>query len=196
VKDLYTLALVESSNAAITALGIKVAGSNDKFLDMMNTKAKEIGMESSNFISVSGLDNKSLKQFGLQVPGTSSKAGNVSTAKDVGKLAAALIAAYPDVLDTTSIIQTDIRGKKVETTNQMLPGEKFYDKTLAVDGLKTGYTSAAGYCLAATSAIPGRHRVLVVILGAPSSKARFKGTGRLLHSIYDRWALRSTPVTE
>jgi D-alanyl-D-alanine carboxypeptidase len=193
VEDLYTLALVESSNAAITALGIGVAGSNEKFLDMMNAKAQEIGMESSNFISVSGLDNKSLKQFGLQLPGTSSKAGNISTAKDVGRLAGALIAKYPDVLETTSIIQTAIREKKVETTNQMLRGEKHYDKTLGVDGLKTGYTSAAGYCLAATSAKSGRHRVLVVILGAASSNARFKGASRLLHSVYDRWALRSAP---
>jgi D-alanyl-D-alanine carboxypeptidase len=191
VRDLYTLSIVESSNAAITALGITVAGSNEKFLDAMNTKAREIGMDSSTFISVSGLDNPSLKPFGFAVPGTGAKAGNISTAADVGRLAQALLAAYPDVLHTSGITKTTVGGKKVTTTNQLLRGGKHFDSTLGITGLKTGYTSAAGYCLVATSAKAGRHPVLAVVLGAKTSKARFTGTRRLLHSIYDRWGLRS-----
>jgi D-alanyl-D-alanine carboxypeptidase (penicillin-binding protein 5/6) len=191
VRDLYTLAIVESSNAAITALGVAVSGSNEEFLTAMNAKADAIGMDSSTFISVSGLDNPSLKEFGLVLPGTGAKAGNTSTAHDVGRLAQSLLAGYPDVLDTAGITKTSVRGTKVSTTNQMLRGGKYFDSTLGMTGLKTGYTSAAGYCLAATSAKAGRHPVLVVILGAATSKARFVGTKRLLHSIYDRWGLRS-----
>ncbi|MDR1426985.1 MAG: serine hydrolase [Bifidobacteriaceae bacterium] len=191
VRDLYTLAVVESSNAAVTALGVRVAGSNARFLTMMNTKAEAIGMDSSSFISVSGLDNKSLAKFGLRAPGTTMDEGNLSTAADVGRLTQALLAAYPDVLETAGIVETKIGGKKVATTNQMLPGGRYYDRTLGVNGLKTGYTSAAGYCLVATSAKAGRHGVLIVILGANNSRDRFSGTARLLHSIYDRWALRS-----
>jgi D-alanyl-D-alanine carboxypeptidase (penicillin-binding protein 5/6) len=193
VRDLYTLSVVESSNAAITALGIEVAGSNEAFLDEMNAKAKQIGMKSSKFISVSGLDNPSLKQFGLVKPGTKAKAGNISTAADVARLVRALLTDYPDVLDTSAITKTTVRGKKVRNTNQMLPGGRFYDAGLAIDGLKTGYTSRAGYCLAATSAKPGHHPVAIVVLGAKNSKARFAGTARLLHSIYDRWSLRDAP---
>jgi D-alanyl-D-alanine carboxypeptidase len=189
VKQLYTLALVESSNAAITALGVRVAGSNTAFLDLMNTKAEQLGMDSSTFISVSGLDNKSLREFGLMAPGTTPADGNISTARDVGVMASALIATYPDVVETTTLAEVKIRSKKVKTTNQMLPGGRYEDKTLGITGLKTGYTSAAGYCLVATSATSGRHRVLAVILGSPSSDARFRGTRKLLHSIYDRWAL-------
>jgi D-alanyl-D-alanine carboxypeptidase (penicillin-binding protein 5/6) len=193
IRQLYTLSLVESSNAAITALGVQVAGSNTAFLDRMNTKAAQIGMNSSYFISASGLDNKSLAEFGLMAPGTTRAEGNVSTAADVGRLASALLAAYPDVLDTTAITETTIRAKKVKTTNQMLPGGKHFDKTLGIDGLKTGYTSAAGYCLVAASHKTGKHRLVTVILGAKTSNARFGGTKKLLHSIHERWGLWAAP---
>lgn len=187
LKQLDTLSVVSSHNAAVTQIGIYISGNNAKFVRKMNAKAAKLGMTKSTFISVSGLDTKDLDRFGLKIPGT--QGGNQVSAKDMATLTAALLKADPGLTTLTKKSSVKVKGKKARSTNQLLEGFPFYKPSLGVDGLKTGYTGSAGYCLVATAKPSGRHRVAVVIVHAKNSKNRFEGASKLLESIYARYPL-------
>jgi D-alanyl-D-alanine carboxypeptidase (penicillin-binding protein 5/6) len=189
VKQLYDLALLESHNAAVTALGIEIAGSNSEFVKLLNARAADLGMADSSFISVSGLDNHSLRKFGLALPGTAKTAGNLISARDLGIATRQLLNTFPQVVETASLTSTKVKTKTVKNTNQMLPGGRYYSKSLAVNGLKTGYTQRSGYCLVLTSKKAGKHGVGLIIVHSPSSAARFDGVSKLLRTIYQRFPL-------
>ncbi|MBO7520443.1 MAG: D-alanyl-D-alanine carboxypeptidase [Clostridia bacterium] len=158
VDDLLKAAVIASANDATVALAEAVAGSEEEFVRRMNEKAKELGMSGTVFKNATGLDDK----------------GHISTARDVAIMSAALI-KYPLIKNYSTVWIDSLRDGKSElvNTNKLV---RFYKGTT---GLKTGTTSGAGYCLAATALRDGMELV-AVIMGGESSAARFEGAKKLL----------------
>ncbi|CAH2214044.1 D-alanyl-D-alanine carboxypeptidase family protein [Tepidibacter aestuarii] len=169
--------MVVSGNDAAVAISEHVGGDTETFVGMMNKKAKEIGMDSTSYINPHGLP-----VYGINGDMETPKE-NMSTARDLSVLAKYLIDNYKkDVLAITSI-QTHTnykRGFIGNNTNALL--RIMQD----VDGLKTGFTGRAGYCLASTMNIKSTNeknkdfRVISIVLGAQSSKKRTSASKQLL----------------
>lgn len=160
VRDLYKAALVESSNNSAIALGNWVAGNNVKFIKMMNEQAKAWHLNAT-FVSSSGLENSDLKKFGYaQVGG--SDAANMVSARSLAEIADHVLSVYPQVVDDAKQTNEVVDGQTLINENSLLPNKPFYDPSLHVDGLKTGYTVAAGLCLVATAQKPGKDRLITV----------------------------------
>lgn len=163
VEDLLYALMVQSANDAAVALAEHVAGSKEAFVELMNRKARELGMRHTRFHSVHGL------------PPSAGQQPDISTARDLAVLSRA-VAQYPQALRFTSTRERGFRGGEfmMRTHNRLLadvPG---------CDGLKTGYFRAAGFSIAATAERQNR-RIIVVVLGSPSRKARDANAARLLH---------------
>lgn len=161
VEDLLKCIAVSSANDAVVAMAEKVSGSVDAFVELMNKKAQELGLTNTHFANPHGLDNEN----------------HYSSAKDMARLAQELL-KYKDILRFTSIYEdylTKPDGSQVwlVNTNRLV---RFYD---GVDGLKTGYTTEAGYCLTAT-AKKNDMRLISVVINASSSDTRSKDTATLL----------------
>ncbi len=161
LEDLLKAIVIASANDACAAVAEHVAGSTDGFVDLMNIRARELGLTNTHYVNVHGLDDE---------PGI----GNVTTARDIAAIACHLV-TMPHVLDWSSIVEAPFRNGtfKLQNTNKLLghfPG---------LDGLKTGYTSKAGFCLCATAERKGL-RLVSVVMGAESNKMRFQETARLL----------------
>jgi serine-type D-Ala-D-Ala carboxypeptidase (penicillin-binding protein 5/6) len=167
VRDLLHATAIASANDAATALAVHLAGSTDACVDRMNRRARDLGMVSTHYENVHGLDR-------------SGEPGNVTTAWDLAILARELI-ALPEVLEISSTVQTIVRSKQwIHTTNRLLtryPG---------CDGLKTGYTARAGYCLVSTAERDGM-RIISVLLGANSNRRRFSESAELLDRAFSQW---------
>jgi D-alanyl-D-alanine carboxypeptidase (penicillin-binding protein 5/6) len=153
VRDLFKGVAIASGNDAIVALAEKIAGTEDLFVSMMNKRAKELGLKNTNFKNSHGLD----------------EANHYSTAYYMAMMAKELV-KHEKVLEFTSIYEDYLRADTDEkvwlvNTNKLV---RFYD---GVDGLKTGYTNNAGYCLTAT-AKRNNMRVIAVVMGEPDSKTR------------------------
>lgn len=158
VEELLNYGLIVSSNNAIYALARELSGSEASFVDLMNQKATEIGLETARFYNSTGLPLKN------------SKLQNSMTTRDVFKMARYAIENY-DILDITN--KREILGlnffyeeENLKNTNPTLVLDK-------VDGLKTGYTGGAGYCLVSTMDMDD-FRVIGVFMGARSEEAREK----------------------
>jgi D-alanyl-D-alanine carboxypeptidase (penicillin-binding protein 5/6) len=172
LEDLMKAIVIHSANDACVAVAEHIAGSADGFVELMNIRAREMGLSSTRFINVHGLDDE---------PGQ----GNVTSARDIAKIAQQLV-TMPHVLEWSSIEETPFRDGQflLQNTNKLLgrfPG---------LDGLKTGYTHKAGFCLCATAERKGL-RLVSVVLGADSNKARFDETARLLGSGFAQLSLSS-----
>lgn len=153
VNDLFKGVAVMSGNDAVVALAEAVAGSVDEFVAMMNNKAKELGLTDTNFKNPHGLDD----------------ANHYSSAYDMSLIAKELV-KHEKVLEFTQIYEDYLRkGTDKElwlvNTNKLV---RFYP---GVDGLKTGYTSTAGYCLTAT-AYKNDMRLIAVAMGEETSTTR------------------------
>ena len=158
--DLLHLALVASDNAAARAIARTSPWGTRGFVDRMNRKAAELGLESTHFVDSSGLDES-----------------NVSSPYDVARLIAAAMAepALARILAKPSYrFRTSRRRVAVRNTNRLVR------EGAIVNGGKTGYISAAGYCLAAIAESPGGVPLAVVVLGARSNSARFAEVRRLV----------------
>ena len=161
VSDLLKCIAVSSANDAVVAMAEKISGSVDAFVSLMNTRAKELGLENTNFANPHGLDDEN----------------HYSTAYDMAVMARELL-KHEDILKYTSIYEdylTKPDGSQVwlVNTNRLV---RFYD---GVDGLKTGYTTEAGYCLTAT-AKKSDLRLISVVMKSPSAEARSSDTSTLL----------------
>ncbi|WP_409273831.1 D-alanyl-D-alanine carboxypeptidase family protein [Neobacillus sp. SCS-31] len=166
VRDLFMAMEIASANNAAVALAEKAAGTEGEFTEWMNQKAREIGLsEHTRFVNATGLANRN---------GLESK----MTARDVAILAGRLIADYPDILAISSMPDYTLQydGSVIFTTNAMLNNPDFSFK--GVDGLKTGFTNAAGYCFAGTAEIGGT-RLISVVMGADGKDERFIETKKL-----------------
>jgi D-alanyl-D-alanine carboxypeptidase (penicillin-binding protein 5/6) len=167
VRDLLCATTICSANDAATALAVHLAGSTSACVERMNRRARELGMLRTRYANVHGLDRRG-------------EPGNVTTARDLSILAQALI-LRPDALALSRTVQTTIRERQtIRTTNRLLtiyPG---------VDGLKTGYTGPAGYCLVSTAERDGM-RLVSVVLGSRSSRRRFNESAELLTKSFLKW---------
>ncbi len=161
VNDLLKCIAISSANDAVVAMAEKISGSVDAFVDLMNKRVKELGLKNTNFANPHGLDNEN----------------HYSTAYDMAIIAKELL-NYEDILKYTSIYEdylTKPDGSEIwlVNTNRLV---RFYD---GVDGLKTGYTTEARYCLTAT-AKKGDLRLISVVMKSPSAEDRSSDTSTLL----------------
>jgi D-alanyl-D-alanine carboxypeptidase (penicillin-binding protein 5/6) len=153
--------IVQSGNDATIALAERVGGTEAAFAQMMNEYARRLGMKGSNFENADGLPAPN----------------HYSTARDIATLAAALIREFPQYYSLFSLKEFMWNNIRQENRNGLL------SKDPTVDGLKTGHTDAAGYCLA-TSANRNGMRLISVVMGAPSIKAREDASAALLNYGY------------
>ncbi|ARK29511.1 D-alanyl-D-alanine carboxypeptidase family protein [Halalkalibacter krulwichiae] len=176
VSDMLKAIAVASANDASVAMAEHLAGTEDEFVAMMNAKAKELGLENTNFLNTNGLPAEN----------------HYTTAYDLAMISKELL-KYDDITKFTGIYEDYLRADTDDkfwlvNTNKLV---KFYP---GVDGLKTGYTREAMYCLTATAEKNGM-RVITVIMGAPSPKERNAQITSMLdyafsqyqtHNLYDR----------
>ena len=158
VDDLLKGIIIQSGNDASVALAEHVSGDENVFAELMNQDANKLGMENSHFTDSSGLPNEQ----------------HYTTARDVAILAAALIRNFPDIYSLHSEKEFTYNGITQHNRNSLL----WLDKT--VDGVKTGHTDEAGYCLVA-SAKRDNMRLITVIMGAKGEKARTEASLALLN---------------
>lgn len=157
VDDLLKGIIVQSGNDATVAMAEHIAGTETAFADYMNQHARALGMMDTNFVNSTGWPHKD----------------HVTTAADLAKLARALISEFPVQYQRYSEKEYTYNGIKQYNRNKLLWRDK------DVDGLKTGHTEAAGYCLVA-SATRDDMRLISVVLGTSSEKAREAASQSLL----------------
>lgn len=149
VENLIQGVIVQSGNDATVALAEHVAGSEAVFVDLMNQYAQQLGMTSSHFENSPGMPSPQ----------------HYVTARDIGILAAALVREFPEYYKWYS--QREFTWNKITQPNR----NGLLDRDPSIDGLKTGHTESAGYCLVASGKRDGM-RVISVVMGAPSIRAR------------------------
>jgi serine-type D-Ala-D-Ala carboxypeptidase (penicillin-binding protein 5/6) len=166
VEDLIKGMIVQSGNDATVALAEGVAGSVERFVQLMNEQAKALGMKNTGYRNPEGL----------------TEAGHITTARDLATLSMRLMRDFPEYVPFYAIKKYRYEGTPAandSNRNLLL----FRDPT--VDGLKTGHTEAAGYCLIATAKrdFPqvGSRRLLSIVLGTASENARANETQKLLN---------------
>lgn len=160
VHELIKATAIASANDACTALGEFIAGSEEEFVVMMNTRAKELGMNNTNFENPSGLDDTAENHY--------------STARDVAIMSCELM-KHEKIKEYTTIWMDSLRNGETQlvNTNKLV---RFYEGTT---GLKTGTTSKAGYCVSASAKRNGVELVAVV-LGSENSTERFEDAKKML----------------
>jgi len=158
VQTLILGMIVQSGNDATIALAERIAGTEDTFVQLMNANAKRLGMEGTHFENSSGLPSPQ----------------HYTTARDMSLLAIALIRDYPQYYAWYSVKEFEFNGIKQQNRNGLLSRDP------SVDGLKTGHTDSAGFCLV-TSALRDGMRVVSVVLGAKSFKGREDASGALIN---------------
>ncbi|WLR57999.1 D-alanyl-D-alanine carboxypeptidase family protein [Pseudalkalibacillus hwajinpoensis] len=190
VKELYEAMTIYSANAATMALAEHVAGTEAKFVEMMNAKAKEMGMKEYKFVNSSGLNNKDL--LGNHPAGDPDEE-NMMSARSTGLLAYNLLKDFPEVIETTSTPEKKFReGTDDEITmknwNWLLPSLVYANKykVEGIDGLKTGSTDLAGFAFTGT-AKQGDMRLISVVMKTDSYEARFEETAKLLNYGFDQF---------
>ncbi|MED1600724.1 D-alanyl-D-alanine carboxypeptidase [Alkalihalophilus marmarensis] len=182
VRDLYESVAIYSANASTIALAELISGSETQFVQLMNEKGEELGLEDFNFVNSSGLNNRDLQ--GNHPEGTGAEAENEMSARATAKLAYALLRDYPEVLETASIPMKDFQAGPgevipMENWNWMLPTIRPQHDYEGIDGLKTGFTSAAGNTFTGTAERDGM-RLISVVMRTESRDARFNETRKLL----------------
>jgi len=184
VKSLYEALAIYSSNAAAIALAELLGGGSEaNFVKQMNATAKKLGMTETKYINSSGLDNVDLGKY---IATGGPKETNLISARDLAKIAYHIVKDYPEALQVSSIPEKDFiagPGEVVHMVNYnfMLPGfgPNMRDyKYPGVDGLKTGFTDAAGECFTGTVK-QGDRRFISVVMGTDSEGARFLETKKL-----------------
>lgn len=157
IDDLLHGLLIQSGNDAAVALAEHVAGSVDAFVVEMNAAAQKLGMQNSVFKNPHGLPAR----------------GHYTTARDLAVLAKAIIEEFPDFYGIYAEREFSYNGIAQNNRNALLSRDP------TVDGLKTGYTESAGYCLVSSAKRDGM-RLIAVVLGAPSPRIRNDGAAKLL----------------
>ena len=172
VKDLFKGVAIASGNDAVVALSEAIYGSESVFVDHMNKKAKTLGLKNTNFKNPHGLDT----------------ADHYSSAHDMALIAKEL-SKHEEVFKYTSVYDDYLRqntDRKIwlVNTNKLV---RFYD---GVDGLKTGFTDGAGYCITATAKKNGM-RIIAVVMGEPTSKMRNKEISEMLDYAFAQYKIRN-----
>jgi len=171
LEDLMRGIIIQSGNDASVAVAEHIAGSEEAFADLMNLHADRLGMTQTTFRNSTGLPAE----------------GHQTTARDLAILARAIIRDYPEQYSVYS--EKEFTFNKIRQPNR----NKLLWRDSTVDGLKTGYTSAAGYCLVASAKKDGQ-RLISVVLGAAGTESRAQESQKLLtygmrffetHVLYD-----------
>lgn len=191
VRQLVAAAMIASSNSAATALGEYVAGSNAKFIELMNQQSADWGLE-AHFISSSGLDNSDLKDYNLVLPDTGKKEENLVSAKAITIVAQHLIQADPEIVNVSGQKEATINGTQIYNENTCLKGQSHYDKATNIDGLKTGFTENAKLCFTATYTVDGQ-RMIATILGGDTT---FSAMNKLIKQLKKTYQLTTTPLSD
>ena len=157
LKDILQGVITVSGNDASVALAEHISGDENTFAIYMNQMAKNIGLVNTNYTNATGLPNDSL----------------YTTAEDIALLSRSLISNFPDLYKLYSTKSFKFNDIKQYSRNKLL----FIDDN--VDGIKTGFTNAAGYCLA-SSAKRGNRRLIAVVMGAPTPDVRIQSSRTLL----------------
>jgi len=193
IEELYTALAVYSANDATVALAEMVAGSEGSFVEIMNQKAKELGMTNTKFVNSTGLPNKMLGKY---ISHGSAEDENYMSAKDTAILAQALVTKYPEVLRFSSIPEKPadyFNGVRMINWNWMLvghpEGQAKNHTYVGLDGLKTGYTDLAGYCFTGTAQKDGM-RLISVVMRSKTMASRFTDTKKLLDYGFDHYTYK------
>ena len=168
VEELLKAVCVSSGNDAAVALAEKVSGVTELFVQQMNNRAAELGMQDTHFVNPTGLPAQ----------------GHVTSAYDIALMSRALILRHPDIRRFTTIWMDTIRGGEfgLSNTNKLI---RFYE---GATGLKTGSTGSAGYCISATAERDGME-LIAVVLGDETSQQRFEDAKTLLNYGFSAYAL-------
>lgn len=158
IDDLISGVVIQSGNDASIALAEAVAGSEEAFVQLMNAEARRLGMTQTNFVNATGLPDPA----------------HTTTVADLAKLTVALIRDFPEEYKRYAVKEFTWNKIKQPNRNRLL----WLDP--AIDGVKTGHTETAGYCLIA-SRFDGARRLTTVVVGTPSDQARVQETLALLH---------------
>ena len=158
IEDLLLGMIVQSGNDASVALAEHIAGTEDVFAEMMNQFAAKLGMHSSSFRNATGLPAE----------------GHITTARDLATLARAIIEEFPEYYAWYAVKEYTFNDIKQPNRNRLLW------RDASVDGLKTGHTDEAGYCLVSSASRDGM-RIISVVMGTSSDKARSDGSQALIN---------------
>lgn len=162
VRDLLQASLLASSHGATVALAEKVAGSEDKFVQMMNAKLQEWGIADATLVNSSGLNTKLVEEETTTKTDTEKATENKFSAYDVAVIARHLITDFPKVTDITSKVKGDFSGIELDNYNYMLKDQPNF--RLGVDGLKAGSSETDGISFVASTTQDGM-RLITVVLG-------------------------------
>ncbi len=175
VHDMLKAISVASGNDACVAMAEYLAGSEASFVEKMNQRAQELGMEDTVFLNCTGLPAE----------------GHVTSAYDIALMSRELILHHPDIRTYTTIWMDTLRDGafQLANTNKLI---RFYD---GATGLKTGSTDSALYCLSATAEKEGME-LIAVVLGSPTSNDRFEAAKALLNYGFAGWSLVTAAPSE
>jgi len=178
VEELLKGMIIHSANDAAVALAEHLAGSEAAFVVEMNARARAWGMTRTNFVNATGLD----------------ETGHVSTARDTSRMASALIRDFPDEYRWFALKEFSYKDIKQYNSNALLWRDE------AVDGVKTGHTRLAGYCLIASAKRDGM-RLIATVMGARNDSTRVSASQRLLEYGFRNFETRlvyaaQSPATE
>lgn len=171
VEDMIKCIIIASGNDAAVAMAEKVAGSETAFVNMMNEKAKELGMTNAVFKNACGLDVD----------------GHEMSARDIAIMSRELITKYPQIFDYSGIWMDSIIHKTARGESQfdLVNTNKFLNMYTGATGLKTGYTSTAKYCMSATADRDGI-QLIAVVMGGETKDIRNNDACTLLDYGYSR----------
>lgn len=172
VEDMVKSIAVSSANDCACAMAEHIAGSEAAFVELMNQKAKELGMNDTNFVNCTGLDDEPEAE------------NHKTSAYDIALMSRELIVKHPDIEKYTTIWMDTVRNGTfgLSNTNKLI---RFYS---GATGLKTGFTSGAGYCLSATAKREGME-LIAVVMGCETSKERLAACKTLLDFGFANYAL-------
>ena len=179
VSDMVKSIAVSSANDCACAMAEHLAGSESAFVEMMNARARELGMNDTNFVNCTGLDDGEGAE------------NHKTSAYDIALMSRELMRSHPDIKEFTTIWMDTIRNGSfgLSNTNKLI---RFYN---GATGLKTGFTSGAGYCLSATAQREGLE-LIAVVMGCETSQQRTAACKSMLDYGFANFSLISPAVEE
>ncbi len=179
VSDMVKSIAVSSANDCACAMAEHIAGSEAAFVGMKNAKALELGMNDTHFVNCTGLDDGE------------DAASHKTSAYDIALMSRELITKHPDILQYTTIWMDTVRDGTfgLSNTNKLV---RFYN---GATGLKTGFTSGAGYCLSATAQREGMD-LIAVVMGCETSQIRFASCKSMLDYGFANYAVIVPEIPE
>ena len=179
VSDMLKSIAVSSANDCACAMAEHIAGSEEAFVARMNQRAQELGMNNTHFVNCTGLDD------------SPEAASHKTTAYDIALMSRELLKNHPKIKEFTTIWMDTVRNGTfgLSNTNKLI---RFYQ---GATGLKTGFTSSAGYCLSATAQRDGME-LIAVVMGADTSQNRNAACKQLLDYGFAKFALIQPELTE